>query len=98
MVEPFGPCMYVILNHAIGKDSPVTQGYKLTFIVLPVGDVALVYADAVRVGVDSASCPESAGIVNDMEPEYSPILEFSKETQVMSYVPASQSVGIGSCQ
>ena len=66
--------------------------------VLPVVDVALRYADAVMVGVGSASEAGGAGIVNDMEPEYSPILEFSTVDQVMSYVPAAQSVGIGICQ
>ena len=67
--------------------------------VLPVVDVELTIAAADMVGVGAAG---GAGIVNDMEPEYSSILLFrTKESvvdQVMSYDPGSQSVGIGSCQ
>ena len=63
--------------------------------VLPVDDVELRYADAVRVGVGPAG---GAGIVNDMEPECSPILEDDVVDQAMSYVPAAQSDGISICQ
>ena len=66
-----------------------------TVRVLPVVDVELTIAAADMVGVGAAG---GAGMVNDMEPECSPILEFSTVDQVMSYVPAAQSVGISICQ
>ena len=62
MVEPFGPCIDGLWNFAKLKDSPATQGCTSMFIILPVGDVELRYADAVMVG-GPVSASGSAGIV-----------------------------------
>ena len=85
-------------NSKLARESKSSRLAPDSESVLPVGDVELVYADAARVGGVVSPVDGSAGTVTDVTPDVPARTAPYGIFQEMSYVPASQSDGMGTAQ